>query len=73
MAVPKKRQSRARTATRRAQWDVITPPTLSVCANVACRAPVRPHRVCGTCGMYRGKQIFAPAAAAEQAPATTGE
>ncbi|MBM4341912.1 MAG: 50S ribosomal protein L32 [Deltaproteobacteria bacterium] len=67
MAVPKKRQSRTRTATRRAQWDVIQAPTLTLCANPACRAPVRPHRVCGACGMYRGKQVLAVAAPAGDA------
>lgn len=63
MAVPKRRQSRTRTATRRAQWDKITPPTLSLCPNPECGAPVRPHRVCATCGMYRGKQVLAVAVA----------
>ncbi len=59
MAVPKKRMSRSRTGKRRANWDVITAPTLSTCPNVSCNAPVRPHRVCGACGMYRGRQVLA--------------
>jgi len=65
MAVPKKRMSNTRTATRRAQWDVIVAPTLSVCPNPACNAPVRPHRVCAACGQYRGRQVMAPSKAAE--------
>jgi large subunit ribosomal protein L32 len=60
MAVPKKRMSNSRTAKRRAQWDVITAPTLTTCPN--CGAAVRPHHVCGACGMYRGRQVLAVAA-----------
>ena len=66
MAVPKKRMSRSRTGKRRANWDVITAPTLSTCANVSCGAPVRPHRVCGACGMYRGRQVLAGSAPAAE-------
>lgn len=66
MAVPKKRMSRARTASRRAQWDVITVPAVGKCYN--CGAAARPHRVCGTCGFYRGKQVLTVAA-----PAGTAE
>ena len=58
MAVPKKRMSRARKLSRRAQHDIITPPTLSSCS--ACGAPTRPHHVCNACGQYRGRQIIAP-------------
>ena len=57
MAVPKKRMSRSRTAKRRANWDIITVPTLTTCP--ACQAPARPHRVCGACGKYRGMQVLA--------------
>ncbi len=73
MAVPKKRQSRTRTATRRAQWDVIKAPTLTLCANAACGQPVRPHRVCAACGMYRGKQVLAVAAPVDEALAAAAE
>ncbi len=57
MAVPKKRMSRARKLSRRAQHDKITPPTIGVCSN--CGSPVRPHHVCAACGQYRKRQIVA--------------
>jgi len=57
MAVPKKRMSHARKMSRRAQHDKITPPTLTSCRN--CSNPVRPHRICGQCGQYRGRQVIA--------------
>ena len=56
MAVPKKRQSRARQGSRRSQWDVIKAPTLGRCPT--CQEPVRPHHVCKSCGQYRGRQVL---------------
>lgn len=67
MAVPKKRMSNSKTAKRRANWDIITAPTLSTCGN--CGAPVRPHHVCAACGFYKGKQVQAGNAPVE-APAS---
>ncbi len=55
MAVPKKRQSKSRTRMRRAH-DALTAPNLSPCPQ--CGEPRLPHRVCGSCGHYRGRQIF---------------
>lgn len=57
MAVPKRRQSKSRSRMRRAQHDVSTLPTLSVCPN--CTSPIRPHHVCGVCGQYKGREIIA--------------
>lgn len=57
MAVPKKRMSNSRTAMRRAQWDKMTAPTVSHCAT--CGESVRPHRICGNCGHYAGREIIA--------------
>ena len=51
---PKKRHSRARQGKRRASISLATPKA-NVCPN--CGAPQIPHRVCETCGYYKGKQI----------------
>lgn len=56
MAVPKKRKSKARKRTRRAQHDKATPPTLTWCSN--CGSPKEPHRVCMACGYYRGRAVL---------------
>jgi large subunit ribosomal protein L32 len=55
MAVPKQRQSHARTAKRRAQHK-ITPPGLQECPR--CHAPQLPHRVCTVCGTYAGREVI---------------
>jgi large subunit ribosomal protein L32 len=54
MAVPKQKQSHARTAQRRAQHK-ITAPSLNSCPQ--CHAPRRPHRVCPNCGFYNGREV----------------
>jgi large subunit ribosomal protein L32 len=36
--------------------DALTAPNLSPCPQ--CGEPKLPHRVCGSCGHYRGRQIF---------------
>jgi large subunit ribosomal protein L32 len=56
MAVPKQKQSHARTAQRRAQHK-ITAPAYNECPQ--CHAPRRPHRVCPNCGTYRGREVIA--------------
>lgn len=60
MAVPKRRMSRSRTRSRRAQWKA-TVPTLVACANRACGASTRPHMTCPTCGTYGGRRLASPA------------
>jgi len=55
MAHPKRRHSNTRTRTRRAH-DFITTKSLSVCSN--CSAKIIPHRVCKSCGFYKGKQVI---------------
>ena len=57
MAVPKQKQSHARTNKRRSQHK-IAPPPLQSCPQ--CHSPVLPHRVCPTCGHYRGREVVAP-------------
>ncbi|MGI6037476.1 MAG: 50S ribosomal protein L32 [Limnochordia bacterium] len=55
MAVPKKRQSKTRTAKRRANWKV-TAPKVNTCPN--CHEPKLPHRVCPSCGVYNNRQVL---------------
>ena len=54
MAVPKKKTSKARRDKRRAQHKIESP-RLNVCPQ--CGQPKRPHRLCGTCGTYRGREV----------------
>jgi large subunit ribosomal protein L32 len=57
MAVPKQRQSHARTHKRRSQHR-ISPPGLRECPR--CHTPGLPHRVCPECGTYAGREVIAP-------------
>jgi len=54
MAVPKRRTSSARRDKRRAH-DALSMPAMSVCPN--CQQPKLPHRVCDSCGYYKGKEV----------------
>ena len=54
MAVPKQKQSHSRTNKRRSQHK-ISPPGLQSCPH--CHAPKLPHRVCPSCGHYRGREV----------------
>ncbi|HEX9822839.1 MAG TPA: 50S ribosomal protein L32 [Actinomycetota bacterium] len=53
MAVPKRRTSRSRRRSRRAQWKG-APPTYSECPQ--CHQAKLPHVVCGNCGYYAGRE-----------------
>ena len=55
MAVPKKKMSKPKTRTRRSH-DALQIRSRSVCPQ--CQAIKEAHRVCPTCGHYRGRQIF---------------
>lgn len=55
MAVPKKKTSKSRKNMRRAH-DFMTAPSLAVCPE--CSAPKMSHRVCPSCGMYKGRQVI---------------
>jgi large subunit ribosomal protein L32 len=57
MAVPKQKQSHARTAKRRAQHRIAAPGYNS-CPQ--CHSPRRPHRVCPVCGYYKGREVVSP-------------
>jgi large subunit ribosomal protein L32 len=54
MPNPKRRHSKARTGKRRAHDHLESPP-LSLCPN--CHEPKLPHRVCRSCGHYKGKAV----------------
>ena len=56
MAVPKKRQSRTRRNRRRANHDRVDAPTVGTCPS--CGEPKLPHRVCASCGSYRGIRLI---------------
>jgi len=55
MAVPKKRTSSQRRDSRRAH-DAIAAPSLNECPQ--CHSPRLPHRVCPTCGTYKGREVI---------------
>ncbi|MEM6327744.1 MAG: 50S ribosomal protein L32 [Bacteroidota bacterium] len=55
MANPKRRHSKARTATRRAQYKVRSVPVTHECPN--CGSGKILHRACPNCGYYRGRAV----------------
>lgn len=57
MAVPKRRTTRSKRDMRRAQHDKVSAPNLVPCAN--CGEPSLPHRVCASCGHYKGAAVKA--------------
>ena len=67
MAVPKKKQGRARTRKRRAQHKA-GKATINSCPR--CHSPRLPHRVCPTCGTYAGREVVAQRIADPSAPHT---
>ena len=55
MAVPKKKTSKSKKNMRRAH-DAISAPGISTCPQ--CQEPKLPHRVCASCGTYKGKEVI---------------
>ena len=55
MAVPKNKVSKARRYKRRANWK-LTAPNLVECPQ--CHELKLPHRVCPSCGQYKGKEVI---------------
>ena len=55
MAVPKRRTSKQRKRKRRGAMKAEMP-TVNRCAK--CGDPKQPHKVCPTCGTYRGEQVI---------------
>jgi large subunit ribosomal protein L32 len=68
MAVPKKKQGRARTRKRRAQHKAARP-RLNECPR--CHSQRLPHRVCPTCGTYDGREVISYEAPEPTAPQPT--
>ena len=56
MAQPKRRWSKARTASRRSTWKLENA-NLVECKH--CHELVMQHRVCPNCGYYDGKEVVA--------------
>ncbi len=59
MAVPKRKKSKMKIRMRKAQKKADIPST-TTCP--ACGATVQSHRVCPSCGMYRGRKVVSVAA-----------
>jgi len=55
MAVPKKKTSKSKTRMRRSH-DGLRAPSNGSCPQ--CGDVKEPHRVCQSCGHYKGRQIF---------------
>lgn len=55
MAVPKRKTSKAKTASRRASSYRLNKATVIECPN--CHETKLPHRVCPNCGYYDGKEV----------------
>ncbi|MGA9594235.1 MAG: 50S ribosomal protein L32 [Candidatus Acidiferrales bacterium] len=55
MPNPKRRHSKRRTSNRRAH-DHLTPLSLAECPN--CHEKRLPHRACGKCGYYNGREVI---------------
>lgn len=64
MAVPKRRTSASKRDMRRAANDKIVAPNVIPCAN--CGEPTLPHRVCPSCGHYKGKEVVKMAEEGEE-------
>ena len=56
MAHPKRKHSNTRSRLRRAN-DHLVPQSSSQCAQ--CGAFILPHRICASCGFYKGKLVKA--------------
>ncbi len=66
MALQKKRRGNSRTAQQRSAWmrkSGMNRPMVQACPN--CGAPRVPHRVCMSCGSYRGETVVAKQATEE--------
>ncbi|HAA73534.1 TPA: 50S ribosomal protein L32 [Candidatus Latescibacteria bacterium] len=55
MAHPKRRSSNSRTGKRRTHWKLKAVNT-TACTN--CGSTRIPHRVCGNCGYYNGREVI---------------
>ena len=56
MAVPKRRTSKSRKGHRRSHHNLGQGKGVQYCPR--CNEPVLPHRVCGNCGFYQGRDAI---------------
>lgn len=56
MAVPKRKMSKAKSRSRKASAWTLEAPARGACPR--CGAVKVPHRVCGDCGWYGGRQAI---------------
>lgn len=56
MAVPKRKKSKSKTASRKAQN--MKKPTAHASSCAQCSAPKQPHHACPSCGYYNGRQVL---------------
>jgi large subunit ribosomal protein L32 len=56
MAVPKRKTSKARRDKRRSNVWKLDAPAFSKCSN--CGGLTSPHKVCKTCGFYKGVEVI---------------
>ena len=63
MALPKRKHSKARRDKSRTHWK-LTLSSLTKCPQ--CAGAIRTHRVCPSCGYYRGRQVLVIPAKAEK-------
>ncbi len=54
-ALPKKKRTRSRIGHRKSAYRLHVP-QFSACPR--CRSMRRPHRVCGACGYYNGREVI---------------
>jgi len=55
MPLPKRRHSSTRRDKRRAN-DALSMPSVSFCPN--CKEPKPPHKICPSCGYYKGREVI---------------
>ena len=55
--VPVKHHTKSKVGRRRSHL-ALKPSQIFICPN--CQAPNRPHRICASCGSYKGKVVKAP-------------
>jgi large subunit ribosomal protein L32 len=55
MPTPKRKQTKSKSSMRAANWKA-TAPTYAECPQ--CHQPKLPHRVCGNCGYYAGREVL---------------
>lgn len=64
MAVPKRRTSASKRNMRRAANEKIVAPNVIPCPN--CGEASLPHRVCPSCGQYKGREVMKAAEETEE-------